>query len=208
MREANDAKYAQIRQRHLDAIVQSMIPSIDNTRASEVWRRTPVPETSEVSTGEIDQLAQQIRKISSSIATQEDLQKAIDAYTTAVTDKFQAMLSDIWNRIHQSPRHVIQVNTAFQGTRHCLACFGRDKNGAIDPNCNHTNSNDCPLMQELINTSCIHRSGYSWCKGKWDPNRPSIPFILRKNRRWYDQFKAQLQGRPYMGARIANGPRF
>jgi hypothetical protein len=28
MREANDAKYAQIRQRHLDAIVQSMIPSI------------------------------------------------------------------------------------------------------------------------------------------------------------------------------------
>jgi hypothetical protein len=54
MRNANDAKYAQIRQRHLDAIVQSMIPSIDNTRASEVWRRTPIPETSEVSTGEID----------------------------------------------------------------------------------------------------------------------------------------------------------
>ena len=86
MRNANDAKYAQIRQRHLDAIVQSMIPSIDNTR------------TSEVSTGEIDQLAQQIRKISSSIATQEDLQKAIDAINTAITDKFQAMLSDIWNR--------------------------------------------------------------------------------------------------------------
>jgi hypothetical protein len=42
MRKANDAKYAQIRQRHLDAIVQSMIPSIDNTKASKV------------STGEID----------------------------------------------------------------------------------------------------------------------------------------------------------
>jgi len=54
MREANDAKYAQIRQRHLDTIVQGIIPLIDNTRASEVWRRTPVPETSEVSTGEID----------------------------------------------------------------------------------------------------------------------------------------------------------
>jgi hypothetical protein len=49
MRKANDAKYAQIRQRHLDAIVQSMIPSIDNTRASEVWRRTPDPRTSKVS---------------------------------------------------------------------------------------------------------------------------------------------------------------
>jgi hypothetical protein len=100
MREANDAKYAQIRQRHLDAIVQSMIPSIDNTRASEVWRRTPVPETSEVSTGEINQLAQQLQKLSNSIATQEDLQKAIDAMNTAITDKFQAMLLDIWNRIH------------------------------------------------------------------------------------------------------------
>jgi hypothetical protein len=52
-----EMRNAQIRQRHLDAIVQSIIPSIDNTRASEVWRRTPVPETSEVSTGEIDQLA-------------------------------------------------------------------------------------------------------------------------------------------------------
>ena len=162
MRNANDAKYAQIRQRHLNAIVQSMIPSIDNTKASEVWRRTLVPETSEVSTGEIDQLAQQLQKLSNSIATQEDLQKAIDAINTAITDKFQAMLSDIWNRIHQGPRHIIQVNTTFQSSkRHCLACFGRDKNGAIDPNCNHTNSNDCPLMQELINTSCIHRSGYS-----------------------------------------------
>jgi hypothetical protein len=42
IREANDAKYAQIRQRHLNAIMQSMIPSIDNTK------------TSKVSTGEID----------------------------------------------------------------------------------------------------------------------------------------------------------
>jgi hypothetical protein len=41
MREANDAKYAQIRQRHLDAIVQSIIPSIDNTKASEVLKRNP-----------------------------------------------------------------------------------------------------------------------------------------------------------------------
>jgi hypothetical protein len=115
MREANDAKYAQIRQRHLNAIMQSIIPSIDNTRASEVWRRTLNPRTSKVSkrNPEIDQLAQQIRKLSSSIATQEDLQKAIDAYTTAITDKFQAMLSDIWNRIHQGPRHIIQVNTTF-----------------------------------------------------------------------------------------------
>ena len=104
---------------------------------------------------------------------------------------------------------MIQVNTTFQSSnRHCLACFGRDKNSAIDPNCNYTNSNDCLLMQELINTSCIHRSGYSWCRGKWDPNRLLIPFILRKNRRQYNQFKAQLEGRPYIGARIANGPRF
>jgi hypothetical protein len=44
---------------------------------------------------EIDQLAQQLQKLSSSIATQEDLQKAIDAYTTTITDKFQAMLADI-----------------------------------------------------------------------------------------------------------------
>jgi hypothetical protein len=53
MREANDAKYAQIRQRRLDAIIQSMIPSIDNTRASEVWGRTPAPRTVK-SAGEID----------------------------------------------------------------------------------------------------------------------------------------------------------
>jgi hypothetical protein len=38
MRNANDAKYAQIRQRHLDAIVQSIIPSIDNTKTSKVSR--------------------------------------------------------------------------------------------------------------------------------------------------------------------------
>jgi hypothetical protein len=95
IREANNAKYAQIRQRHLDAIMQSMIPSIDNTRASKVWRRTPAPKTSEVSTGEIDQLAQQLQKLSNSITTQEDLQKAIDAINTAITDKFQAMLSNI-----------------------------------------------------------------------------------------------------------------
>ena len=56
MRNANDAKYAQIRQRHLDAIVQNMIPSIDNTKTSEVSKRNP----------KIDQLAQQIRKLSSS----------------------------------------------------------------------------------------------------------------------------------------------
>jgi hypothetical protein len=48
MREANDAKYAQIRQRHLNAIVQSIIPSIDNIKASEVWRRTLNPKTSKV----------------------------------------------------------------------------------------------------------------------------------------------------------------
>jgi hypothetical protein len=95
MRKANDAKYAQIRQRHLDAIVQSIIPSIDNTKANKVWRRTLVPKTSKVSTGEIDQLAQQLQKLSNSIATQEDLQKAIDAINTAITDKFQAMLSNI-----------------------------------------------------------------------------------------------------------------
>jgi len=47
MRNANDAKYAQIRQRHLDAIVQNMIPSIDNTKTSEVSKRNP----------KIDQLA-------------------------------------------------------------------------------------------------------------------------------------------------------
>ena len=41
MRKANDAKYAQIRQRHLDAIVQSIIPSIDNTRTSKVLKRNP-----------------------------------------------------------------------------------------------------------------------------------------------------------------------
>jgi hypothetical protein len=38
MRKANNAKYAQIRQRHLDAIVQSIIPSIDNTKTSKVSR--------------------------------------------------------------------------------------------------------------------------------------------------------------------------
>jgi hypothetical protein len=54
IRKANDAKYAQIRQRHLNAIMQSIIPSIDKTRASKVWKRTPVPKTSKVSTGEID----------------------------------------------------------------------------------------------------------------------------------------------------------
>jgi len=50
IRDANNAKYAQIRQRHLNAIMQSIIPSIDNTRASEVWRNdTLVPKTSKVS---------------------------------------------------------------------------------------------------------------------------------------------------------------
>jgi hypothetical protein len=47
IRNANDAKYAQIRQRHLDAIMQSMIPSIDNTRTSKVLEKNP----------KIDQLA-------------------------------------------------------------------------------------------------------------------------------------------------------
>ena len=92
MRDANDAKYAQIRQRHLDAIMQSIVPSIDNTRASEVWGRTPALRIVKFA-GEIDQLAQQLQELANFIATQEDLQKAIDAYTTTVTNKIQAMLA-------------------------------------------------------------------------------------------------------------------
>ena len=61
--------------------------------------------------GEIDQLAQQLQELSNSIVTQEDLQKAIDAYTTAITDKIQAII-DARNCIYQGPRHVIEVNIA------------------------------------------------------------------------------------------------
>jgi hypothetical protein len=49
-------------------------------------------------------------------------------------------------------------------------------------------------MWELVNLGCIHKDGYNWCRGKWDPNRPSIPLMLRNNQRWFDQIRAQLQG--------------
>jgi hypothetical protein len=49
IKDANNAKYTQIQQRHLNAIIQSIIPSIDNTKASKVWRRTLVAKTSKVS---------------------------------------------------------------------------------------------------------------------------------------------------------------
>jgi len=187
-RDADGAEYAQFSQNYLDATVQR-IPLADKDH-------------------EIDQLGQQMRELSSSV-TPEGLQESFDMFIAAIIDKVQEVLWARRDRVRQNPQNVVQVNTTFQGSnRNCFSCFGRDKNGTIDPDYNHTNSNDCPLMHELINTGCIHKSGYSWCKGKWDPNRPSIPFILRKNQRWYDQIKAQLQGRPYMGRRTANGPRF
>jgi hypothetical protein len=46
-----------------------------------------------------------------------------------------------------SQQNVAQVNAAYQSfDRHCLACFSRDRDGAIDPNYEHTHSNDYPLL--------------------------------------------------------------
>lgn len=101
--EANSLEYAQSRQERLNAIVQEMDPSIeDESRASEVSRRTPAAKSVK-SAEEIDRLAQQLQKLSVSTVSQEDLQKAIDAYIAEVTDKIQAMLLAKTDRMQQDP---------------------------------------------------------------------------------------------------------
>jgi hypothetical protein len=81
--------------------------------------------------------------------------------------------------------------------RYCFGCYGRDADNIEDPDCNHRYVGDCPLMSDLVNRGYIHKVGREWCRGPWNPDRPSAPIMFRNDRRWFDQAKAHVSGGEY-----------
>jgi hypothetical protein len=83
--------------------------------------------------------------------------------------------------------------------RMCYGCFGRDTDNNPVPKTTHVFSNACPLLTELINRGCAHKSATTGqlCKGPWEYRKVSVPFFLRSDQRWFDQIRMSCSAGPY-----------
>jgi hypothetical protein len=103
----------------------------------------------------------------------------------------------------QDPHDTVVIGgnaVGFQTTtndRYCYGCFGRDKNGALDPECSHRHSDSCPLINDLINHGCCHKAEGKICIGPWVEGKPSQPIFLDYQRPWYSQIIAHVSGGPH-----------
>jgi hypothetical protein len=81
----------------------------------------------------------------------------------------------------------------------CYRCFGRDKDNCLTPSSEHTLWEMCPLLTDLQNRGCMHKSVTTGqlCYGPWDPDRPSTPLFLQTNQRWFDQIRTTCHRGPY-----------
>jgi hypothetical protein len=97
--------------------------------------------------------------------------------------------------------HVVSADRAGRpnSDRMCYGCFGRDVDNNPVLNSTHVFSNACPLLTELINRGCAHKSSTTGqlCKGPWELGKTSVPFFLRSDQRWFDQIRMSCLGGPF-----------
>jgi hypothetical protein len=89
----------------------------------------------------------------------------------------------------------------------CPGCYGRTIDGVEDPEYEDHRAYDCPLMWHLVERGCIHRFRTQWYQGLLKPGVKAAPLFFSRDRRWFDQARAIVQGGEFdynINARPAN----